>query len=37
VLYDDATIYLERKLITAQKIWDAAEQQQSYRRNDYQI
>jgi hypothetical protein len=35
VLYDDATIYLERKLITAQKIWDAAEQQQSYRRNDY--
>lgn len=36
VLYDDATVYLERKYQTAQDIWDAAQKQLSYRRNDYE-
>ncbi len=35
VLYDGATVYLERKYHTAQCIWNAAEEQQSYRRTDY--
>ncbi len=35
VLYDDTTIYLERKLRLAQDIWYAAENQQSHRRHDY--
>lgn len=35
VLYDDATIYLERKYHTAQCIWNAAIEQKSHRRTYY--